>query len=156
MNLSFNRFLQLQPVFTWNWDIDDWFDSTEFIWWTLFSSFPPLEKPIWYCTGWRKLATTAGPSCAAPTFRVAPTPWHMSTAGAKRVDPPLTHGTALYTKAAPPAWKSSFLYSATHTATPNSDETRRVLLSLFFFFSSCKNDISDWCSQSVTLSSKRL
>lgn len=29
-------------------------------------------------------------------------------------------------------------------------------VALSFFFSSCKNDISDWCTRSVTLSSKRL
>lgn len=103
----------------------------------LILSYPPTERPTWYFAGWRGSASTAGPSCAAPTSRAAPTPWHTSTVGVKRVDRPVTRGTALYTTDARHAWRSSFLYSATHTATPNSDETgvqRRGTCLFFFFF----------------------
>lgn len=97
------------------------------------------EKPTSYYVGWRRLASIAGPSCAAPTSRAAPTPWHMSTAGVKRHDLPPICGMALYMTVALPAWKSSFLYSVTHTAAPNSDETGvtkwavRLLFFSFFF-----------------------
>lgn len=97
------------------------------------------EKPTSFYVGWRRLASIAGPSCAAPTSRAAPTPWHMSTAGVKRHDLPPICGMALYMTVALPAWKSSFLYSVTHTAAPNSDETGvtkwavRLLFFSFFF-----------------------
>lgn len=100
-------------------------------------SSPSSEKPTSFYIGWRRLASIADLCCAAPTSRAAPTQWLTSTAGVMRAGR-VTHGTALYTKVAPPAWKSSFQYSVTHTATPNSDETgvwRRALLSFFF---SCK------------------
>lgn len=98
------------------------------------------EKPISYYVGWRRLASIAGPSCAAPTSRAAPTPWHMSTAGVKRHDLPPICGMALYMTVALPAWKSSFLYSVTHTAAPNSDETgvTKWAVRLLFFSFFCK------------------
>lgn len=99
---------------------------------------PSIEKPTWYFAGWRRLATTVGPSCVAPTSRAAPTPWHMSTAEAKRDDLPATPGMALYTKVAPTAWKSSSPYSVTHTATPNSDEFGDEQYVFFLFFLSHK------------------
>lgn len=116
----------------------------------MFLCFSPIEKPIWYYAEWRRSASTAGPSCAAPTSRAAPTLWHTSTAGTKRGDLPATHGMDLYMTVAPHAWRSSFLYSATHTATPNSDETgvwRRVVRLCFF---SLQNGIFDWCTSSVS------
>lgn len=98
------------------------------------------EKPTSYYVGWRRLASIAGPSCAAPTSRAAPTPWHMSTAGVKRHDLPPICGMALYMTVALPAWKSSFLYSVTHTAAPNSDETgvTKWAVRLLFFSFFCK------------------
>lgn len=103
----------------------------------VFCFFPPsTEKQIWYFAGWKKSATTADLCCAAPTSRAALTPWLMSTVcWVKRADLPSKPGTALYMKVAPPAWRSSSLYSATHTATPNSDETGvwRWAEHLFFY-----------------------
>lgn len=109
------------------------------------------EKPTSYYVGWRRLASIAGPSCAAPTSRAAPTPWHMSTAGVKRHDLPPICGMALYMTVALPAWKSSFLYSVTHTAAPNSDETgvTKWAVRLLFFSFFLQNDITDWCTSSV-------
>lgn len=71
----------------------------------LFCSGPTAEKPTWYWTERRRSATTAGPSCTAPTSRAAPTPWPTSTAAATRAGP-LATGRALCTKVGPPAWKS--------------------------------------------------
>lgn len=57
----------------------------------------------------------------------------MSTAGVMRAGPLVTRGTALYMKLAPPAWKSSFLYNVTPTATLNFDEAGVWRQALLFF-----------------------
>lgn len=111
----------------------------------LFSSGPTVEKPTWYWTEQRRSATTAGPSCTAPTSRAAPTPWPMSTAAATRAGP-LATGRVLCMKVGPPAWKSSFPSSATHTATPSSGETgvrRLATLSYFPWNSAPVIDVPD-------------
>lgn len=97
------------------------------------SSCPTVGKPTWYCTERRRSATTAGPSCTAPTSRAAPTPWPTSTAAATRAGP-LATGRVRYTRVAPPAWKSSFPSSATRTATPNSGETGVRRLAMLSYF----------------------
>lgn len=97
------------------------------------SSSPTEEKPTWYCTGRRRSATTAAPSCTAATSRAALTPWPTSTAAATRAGP-LATGRARYTRVAPPAWKSSFPSSATRTATPNSGETGVRRLAMLSYF----------------------
>lgn len=106
--------------------------------------FSPTEKPVWYFEGWRRSACTAVPSSAARISKAAQTPWHISTAGAKKVDLSATHGTALYMTAAPHAWKSSFLCNVTRTATRNFDESGSHLkqcFSFIYFFQ--QDDITD-------------
>lgn len=93
-----------------------------------------LEKQTWYFVGWRRSASSADPFFAVLTFRVALTHWHISTAGAKRVDLQTMYGMVPYMTGVRCAWKSFFLYSVTLTVTPNYGEKEMKRWAHIFFF----------------------